>query len=89
MTDEDVKKFLRYSWRDLVIFALDLANLNDSEMEAIKLIGIEGKTIERASELVRPQVSTNTMQARYSAARKRLQRCWSGIEWIEVLAKIE
>ena len=89
MTDDDVKKFLRYYWKDLVYFALDLANLSEVERESVRLIGMEGNTIERASEMANPPVSVNTMQSRYSTARKRLIRVWSGIDWIEILAKSE
>lgn len=84
MDDYKVKKFLRYYWRDIVEFALDLANLSDHEREAVDLIGIRGLTIEYASE--RCDVSVKTMQSRYSRARKRLSRAWAGIKWIEVLA---
>lgn len=87
MNDERVKRFLRYYWRDLVEFAIDLANLNQVELEAVRLIGIQGNTIEKASEIVFPQVSVNTMQSRWSKARKRLIKAWAGIEWIEMLSQ--
>jgi len=86
MSDEDVRKFLRYYWRELVKFAIDYANLNDHEREAVELCGIREMTIEQASECASPQVSVNTMQSRWSNARKRLARAWQGIDWIQTLA---
>ena len=84
MPDDAIKKFLRYYWRGIVDFALDLAALNDRERQAVELCGIRGMTIEQAAEVA--DVSPNTMQTRWSNARKRLSRAWSGIEWIAVLA---
>lgn len=84
MDDSKVKLFLRYYWRDIVTFALDLAELDDNEREAVELCGRHRMTIEQAAE--RAGVSVNTMQARYSKARKRLAKAWQGIEWIELLA---
>lgn len=84
MSDERIRKFLRYYWAALVDFALDLAQLDDAELQAVRLCGRRRLTIEAAAEAA--EVSVNTMQTRWSHARKRLSRAWSGIEWIEILA---
>ena len=82
--DATVKKFLRYYWGDLVEYALDLAQLDDNERQAVELCGRRRLTIEQAAE--EAEVSVNTMQARWSKARKRLARCWAGLEWVHTLA---
>ena len=84
MPDEMVKRFLRYYWRGIVDFALDLALLNDRERQAVELCGCRCMTIEQAAEVA--EVSVNTMQTRWSTARRRLSRAWNGIEWIALLA---
>lgn len=85
MDDYKVRLFLRYYWRDLVTFAIDLAELSAVERQAVELCGRQRLTIEQASE--QADVSVNTMQARWSKARKRLSKAWHGIEWIELLAE--
>lgn len=82
---DDVLKFLRYYWRGLVDYALDLAELDDRELQAVELCGRKRMTIEQAAEAA--GVSVNTMQARWSSARRRIVRTWSNIEWIRVLAE--
>ena len=85
MNDEKVKKFLRYYYSGIVGFALALAALNDREEEAVKLCGRRGLTIEQAAEIA--DVSPNTMKSRWESARKRLQKAWNGIEWIEIITE--
>lgn len=86
MTDDTVKRFLRYYYAPLVDFALDLAQLDDREREAVELCGRRRKSIEEAAELAAPPVSVNTMQTRWSNARRRLRRAWAGVEWVQLLA---
>lgn len=90
MDEATVRKFLRYYWAGLVDFALDLAELDDAEREAVVLCGRRRLTVEKAAETAVIPCSVNTMQNRWSKARKRLCRAWNGIEWISVLAdKVE
>ena len=86
MCERDVLRFLRYYYAPIVDFAIDLAGLSDVEREAVELCGRRQMTIQAAAEYAAPQVSTNTMQARWSSARKRLCRAWSCIEWVQLLA---
>lgn len=86
MDEDSVKRFLRYYWRDLVDFALSLAQLDNRELEAVRLCGIQRLTIENAAEAAKPPVSVNTMQSRWAAARKRLAKAWGGYEWVKILA---
>ena len=86
MDDETVRKFLRYYWSDLVDFAIDLARLDDKELEAVELCGKHRMTIEKAAEVAQVPCSVNTMQARWTNARKRLGKVWGKIEWIQLLA---
>ena len=86
MDDKTVRRFLRYYWSSLVDFAIDLAELDDDEAEAVQLCGRRRLSVEKAAELARIPCSVNTMQSRWSKARKRLCRAWNGIEWISVLA---
>lgn len=84
MDDETVKRFLRYYWSGIVDYAIDLANLDERELQAVELCGRRRLTIERAAE--EAEVSVNTMQARWSSARHRLRFAWAGIPWIQILA---
>lgn len=86
MSEEIVVRFLRYYWAALVDFALDIAQLDEREREAVQLCGRRRLTIERAAEEANPPVSVNTMQSRWKNARRRLCRAWNGIEWIRLLA---
>lgn len=67
-------------------FAIDLAELDDKEREAVELCGRKRLTIEQAAEAANPPVSPNTMQTRWRCARMRLRRVWADIEWINILA---
>lgn len=85
MDSKAVERFLRYEYKPIVDFALDIVELDDKELEAVKLCGRKRMTIEAAAEMA--QVSTNTMQSRWSSARRRLARAWGGMEWIELIAE--
>lgn len=88
MLDEKLMyKFLRYYWKDVVSFAIDLAELDDKEKEAIELCGRRRLTIEQAAESASPPVSVNTMQNRWSKAKWRLRFVWGGLDWVRVLAE--
>ncbi len=87
MDDKTVRKFLRYYWAALVDFAVDIAELDDDECEAVQLCGRRRLTVEKAAEMAHIPVSVNTMQNRWSKARKRLCKAWNGIEWIALLAE--
>lgn len=84
--EDEIIKFLRYPYKGVVNYALDLVQLSKKEREAVMLCGVQKMTVEEAAEAARPQVSRNTMQKRWSDARSQLIRAWSGIEWIETLA---
>lgn len=84
MQDSTVKRFLRYYCSDIVDYALDMSALDDAERQAVELCGRRRLTIEKAAEYA--DVSVNTMQSRWSRARKRLAHSWSGVEWVQVLA---
>lgn len=86
MPDDVVRRFLRYYYRPIVAFAIDLAELDAREREAVELCGLMRLTIETAAEAA--DVSRNTMQARWIRARKRLARAWTGLEWVKVLADL-
>jgi len=85
LDDKDVVRFLRYDWTNIVDLAISLVRLSDDELEAIELCGKRCLSIESASEIA--NVSVATMQRRWSKARKRLLKVWSGINWIEILAE--
>ena len=82
--DEIVRRFLRYYWRGIVDYAVDLAELDEKELEAVELCGRQRLTVERAAEVA--DVSANTMQSRWTRARARLWRAWCGLEWVAILA---
>ena len=85
MCDNDIRRFLRYYYKPIVDFALDLAELDDRERQAVQLCGRRRLTIEQASE--EAGVSVCTMQTRWANARKRLQKSWQGLEWVQKLAE--
>lgn len=86
MDDATVRRFLRYYRNDIVDFSIDIARLDDNEIEAVNLCGRRRLTVEQAAEQSRIPCSVNTMQNRWHRARKRLCKAWSGIEWITMLA---
>lgn len=84
MTDETVKRFLRYHKASLVDLALAEVELDDKELKVIDLCGRKRLTIEQAAEVL--DVSDSTVKRTWAKARKRLIKAWSGQEYIEVLA---
>lgn len=80
MRKQDVEKFLRYHERDLVDFAISLANLTKREQLAITLCGMQAMTQSEAGEAV--DRDWKTIQRWYSDGIKKLQLCWASREWI-------
>ena len=80
MTEENVKRFLRYPSSQLVTFAINLANLTWQEEQTIVMCGQRGMTQEVAAE--RMDRSVDSVQKWYRSALKKLSVAWSDCAWI-------
>ena len=80
MTEETVKRFLRYPSKPLVEFALSMVNLTWQEETAITLCGQRRMTQEKAAE--KADCSVDAMQRWYRSGLEKLTRAWAGSEWM-------
>lgn len=80
MTEDDVKRFLRCPYAQLVELALTFANLTWKERAAIDLCARQGYTQEEAAE--RAGYSVDAIQRWYRAGMLKLSAAWAGSAWI-------
>ena len=78
--------FLQYPDMPLVNHAIDRANLNRKEREAVFSYVYEGETAEYTAE--RLDVSVGTINNWRRDGFRKLDRCWSGVPWINELTPI-
>lgn len=80
MSEDDVKKFLRYHSTALVDFGLTLVNLTWQERLAVTLCGRQRYTQEQAAE--QAGYSVDAMQKWYRAGMSKLVAEWAAHDWI-------
>ncbi len=80
MSEDDVRRFLRCPYGQLVELALTIANLTWKERAAIDLCARQGYTQEEAAE--RAGYSVDAMQRWYRAGMRKLSDAWAGSAWI-------
>ena len=83
MTDEQVKRFLRYRKSALVDFALSSVNLTWKERQTVELCGKQGYTQEQAAEQM--ERSVDAVQKWYRTAFSKIREEWGEQEWISIL----
>lgn len=85
MEQRDIITFLNYPERGLVDYAVSCANLNALELQAIEHRVFLGETVEAAAEAL--FVSPETIKRRSASGYDKLNRSWSGKNWISTLIK--
>lgn len=80
MTEDVVKRFLRYPSKPLVDFAVAQVNLSWQEEIAIDLCGRKRMTQEKAAETA--DCSVDSMQKWYRAGIQKLVTAWADSDWI-------
>lgn len=85
MTKPQIIAFLRCPSTQIVDLAISMANLTEKEEAAVRICGQHAMTQEAAAEKL--QVSVNGLQRWLYSGMKKLEQSWSGVWWIEKLAK--
>lgn len=81
MDKRRVLQFLQYEDKELVDFAVSLANLNWKESLAIDLCGRKQYTQDLAAE--KSGYSVDAVQRWYSSGMKKLGNAWDRRIWVE------
>ena len=87
MRQEDVKKFLRYSDRELVEYALSRVNLEAKEERCIRACDMRGLTQEQAAEEM--DRSVDGVQRWHRDGMRKLMEVWDSVPWIQKIADSE
>ena len=85
MEHRDIVAMLNYPDRHLVLHAVERANLTSQEWECIRLREYAGETIEQAAEEL--LCSPRTIKRRYGEGMRKLDKCWSGIPWVNSIVR--
>lgn len=87
MKTSEIIDMLNYPDTALVNHAIERANLTTMERKVISMREHENYTIEALAEKL--DCSDSTIKRYYSTGMKKLEVCWSGIQWIKILASSE
>lgn len=87
MEREEIKSFLNYPDAPLVDLAVKRANLNAREWRAVSIREYDRMTVEAAAEYL--NVSPGTVKNEYRSGMQKLNDCWSGVPWIQTLARAQ
>lgn len=85
MERAEIRSFLAYPDSGLVGYALGRANLTSAEKKAITLRELDGLTIFNAAYEM--PCSETTLKKYYGSGMNKLNRCWSGLPWIDTILK--
>ena len=75
MEKSDIRKILKNPSKDLVNIALSYVNLTDKERQIIEYVEMQGKTEERAAEIL--DISVRGLQQIKASAFDKLNTVWS------------
>lgn len=84
MTNDTVKRFLRYPDRELVNHAIARVNLEEKEEAAIRACGMRGLTQEQAAEDM--ERSVDAVQRWNRDGMRKLAAVWDCVPWIKQIA---
>jgi DNA-directed RNA polymerase specialized sigma subunit len=85
MEKSDIRKILKNPDMDLVEKALSYVNLSDMEKDILIKVEIQGKTEEKASEII--GISTRYLQTIKAQAFEKLNIVWSYNRFIALMLK--
>lgn len=85
MKREDIRKILNYPSKPLLLLALELVNLKNKELKAIKNVDIKGFTEQETAEMM--ECSIRSISYYRSSAYKKMAKAWEGKELIIKMLK--
>ena len=85
LTKIEVKKVLNTSYKEYIIYALDLVNFKDKERKVIELVDLRGLSQEMAADEM--ECSLKSINNFRKNAYLKMSECWGDNEVIRTILK--